>query len=263
MVERRHFLGMLGAAAARGAVPQLRLIAHRGGVVDEDHPENSPGSIQAAIQRGYWMIEVDIRATKDGEPILQHDPTFKRYYGVDRRPEDMTWAELTALRSTPGNTSPIHFQQVCDMCKGRIRLMLDIKNQGMLPTFYRGLARRMEGAGILRGAYMLGSQRMRVYFWEGGALGSANRTSLRGAAERGEDVANRYFLFELGSILDSEAYSLCRKLKVEPVAAINTFRYTMQKRDEWKGPADDISRLRKLGVESYQIDSIYEPLFRY
>lgn len=120
----------------------------------------------------------------------------------------------------------------------------------------------MDGAGVLKGAYMLGTEQMRAYFAEGGALGSVNRASLKAAAEKGEDVARRYFLFELGSILDSETFALCRKLKVEPVAAINTFRYTMEKRDEWKGPAEDIARLRKLGVESYQIDSMYEPLFR-
>ena len=51
-----------------------------------------PGSIEAAIKRGYWMLEVDIRRTSDGEPILQHDPTFRRFYGDERRVEDLTWA---------------------------------------------------------------------------------------------------------------------------------------------------------------------------
>jgi glycerophosphoryl diester phosphodiesterase len=262
MIARRRLLSMFSAAAVFGAVTPLRLIAHRGGIVDKDHPENSPSSIRSAIERGYWMIEVDIRATKDGEPILQHDPTFTRFYGVDRRPEDMTWAELRKLRSNPGNTNPIHFQEVCDMCKGKIRLMLDIKNGEMPAEFYQGLAKRMEAAGILDGAYMLGGERFRRFFAEGGALESVNRTSLKAAEERGEDVAKRYFLFELGSILDAQTISLCRTLKLDAVAAINTFRYTMAKRDEWQGPAEDIAKLRKLGVECYQIDSMYEPLLR-
>jgi glycerophosphoryl diester phosphodiesterase len=62
----------------------LRLIAHRGGIVDDIHAENSRGSIEEAIKRGYWMIEVDVRATLDGEPVLQHDATLERFYGASR-----------------------------------------------------------------------------------------------------------------------------------------------------------------------------------
>jgi hypothetical protein len=55
--------------------------------------------------------------------------------------------------------------------------------------------------------------------------------------------------------------TLCRKLKVVPVAAINTFQYTLAKRDEIKGPAEDVAKLRRLGVTHYQVDSRYEYLF--
>jgi hypothetical protein len=35
----------------------------------------------------------------------------------------------------------------------------------------------------------------------------------------------------------------------------------MAKRDEWKGPAEDVGKLRELGVVDYQVDSRYESLF--
>ena len=79
--------------------------------------------------------------------------------------------------------------------------------------------------------------------------------------QRGEDVARNYFLFELGSELHEPSLELCRKHGVTPVAAINTFRYTMAKRDETKGPEEDVARLKKLGVLDYQIDSRYDYLF--
>jgi glycerophosphoryl diester phosphodiesterase len=46
--------------------PGVKWIAHRGGVVDARYSENSPALLEAAIQHGYWMIESDIRETKDG-----------------------------------------------------------------------------------------------------------------------------------------------------------------------------------------------------
>lgn len=259
-MTRRDILLLTPAALA--APPPLRLIAHRGGIVDQSHPENSPVSIQAAIDRGYWMIEVDIRATKDGEPVLQHDPTFQRFYGVNRRIEDMTWNEVKQLRANPGGSHPIHFQEACRMVQGKIRLMLDIKTSTMPDLFYQNLAESMQRANLLQGAYLLGGDRWRKYFAAGGALESANRKALTAAANRGEDLPKRYFLFELGSDFDQPTVDQCRQWRVEPVAAINTFRYTMAKRDEWQGPVEDIARLLRLGVRSYQIDSMYEPIFR-
>ncbi len=87
------------------------------------------------------------------------------------------------------------------------------------------------------------------------------KTGLPGPLDSGEPVAQRYFLFELGSELDQSAIDLALRHNVTPTAAINTFRYTMAKRDEWEGPKEDIARLRSLGLRHYQVDSRYESLF--
>ena len=80
MITRRtfHLSIVSGAAAAiRAAEQPVRLIAHRGGIVGDEFAENSPASVEAAIKRGYWMIEVDIRRTKDGRAIIQRIPEVR------------------------------------------------------------------------------------------------------------------------------------------------------------------------------------------
>lgn len=261
-MTRREFASAvcLAAPAASAAIaPELRLIAHRGGVVDAGRPENSRAAVEAAIERGYWMIEVDIRQSRDGEPVLYHDNTLAKYFGEDKRVEDLTWAELRALRSKPGGRPPLHFEEACSLCQGKTRLMLDLKGQWE-PAFYRRLLRHMTEARIPGPIWSLGGARVLPLF-EGKVMVSANRKALQAAADAGEPVAQRYFLFELGSDLGQESYDLAKKLSVAPVAAINTFRYTMAKRDEWEGPKEDILKLRKLGVTDFQVDSRYEPLF--
>lgn len=258
-MTRREFSTLVATSATAAIAKDLRLIAHRGGVVDSLRPENSPGAVQAAMDHGYWMIEVDIRRSRDGEPVLHHDSTLAKYYADSRRPEELTWAELSRLKSTPGGKPPLHFEELCAMCKGRMRLMLDMKGQWE-PAFYQRLLRYMGDGGIPSPIYSLGGPRVRPFF-DGKVMVSVNRKALHDAAEAGEPVAQRYFLFELGSELDTQAVALARKLQVTPVAAINTFRYTMAKRDEWEGPKEDIHRLRGLGVKDYQVDSRYEPLF--
>jgi glycerophosphoryl diester phosphodiesterase len=259
-MRRRDWIALAPAMLSAMKERRYRLIAHRGGIVNASHAENSPGSVQAAIERGYWMLEVDIRRTKDGEPILQHDPTFARFYGDDRRVEDVTWREVQRLRSSPGNTSPIHFSDLCRMCKGRIRLMLDIKSDTWPAEFYSRLIGEMRDSDLLRTAYLLGSDRLKQVF-RGKCYLSSNRKSLSEAVSKGEAVAQNYFLFELASDLNEPSLELCRRHNVTPVAAINTFRYTMAGRDEVKGPEEDAARLKKMGVEYYQIDSRYDYLF--
>lgn len=260
MITRRELIGALAAVPAAAAIARdLRLIAHRGGVVDAGRPENSPGAVQTAIDHGYWMIEVDVRQSRDGEPVLYHDSSLSKYFQESRRVEEMTWAELRQLKSKPAGQPPLHFEQVCAMCAGKMRLMLDLKGQWE-PAFYTRLLRHMEAAKVPGPIWSLGGPRVRPLF-DGKVMVSVNRKTLQAALEAGEPVAERYFLFELGSDLDQTAIDLARKHRLAPVAAINTFRYTMAKRDEWEGPKEDIERLRKMGVTDYQVDSRYEPLF--
>lgn len=227
--------------------------------MDAGRPENSPGAVREAISRGYWMIEVDVRRSQDGEPVLYHDGTLSKYFGEARGVEQMTWAELRQLRSKPAGEAPLHFEQLCAMCAGKMRLMLDLKGQWDA-AFYQRLLRYLEGAKVPGPVWSLGGPRVRPLF-DGKVRVSVNRQTLRTAMEAREPVADRYFLFELGSDLDQATADLARQHKVSPVAAINTFRYTMAKRDEWEGPKEDIARLRRTGVTDYQVDSRYEPLF--
>lgn len=261
MLSRRTLLaaGAFGLGAATD--PAFYLIAHRGGIVDDQHAENSPGSIQAAIERGYWMIEVDIRRTKDGEPILQHDANFQRFYGDPRTVEEMSWGEIGRLTAQPGGTHPIHFRDVCRMCRGKLRLMLDIKGNDFPADFYQKIRALLLEHDLLRTAYLLGGGSRAAQLIGPGCFRSSNRKSLRAAVERGEEVKRNYFLFELASDLNQESFDLCRQHGVTPVAAINSFRYTEAKRDEWQGAVEDAARVKALGVRHFQIDSRYDSLF--
>jgi glycerophosphoryl diester phosphodiesterase len=261
-ISRRKFVaGAALAFVSQAAIhSDYKLIAHRGGIVDEQHSENSPGSLQAAIDRGYWMIEVDIRRTKDGEPILQHDPDFQRFYGDSRRVEQMTWAEISRLRAQPGGTSPINFRDVCRLCEGKVRLMLDIKSQNFPDDFYIGLGKLLSDNKLLQTAYLLGGGERAAKHLD--CYRSLNTRALKEAIARGEDVKKaRSYLFEIASNLTQESFELCQASGIPAVAAINTFRYTQTKRDETKGAEEDVARLKKLGVRYYQIDSRYEGLF--
>jgi glycerophosphoryl diester phosphodiesterase len=84
------------------------LVAHRGGVVGPGSPENSAAAIRGAADAGYDMVELDTRASRDGEPVLFHGDysrTMRVACGVDRALADMTIAELRVLRFLPSHLS--------------------------------------------------------------------------------------------------------------------------------------------------------------
>ena len=60
----------------------LLIIAHRGGVVDSLHSENSIKALEEAIRRGYTHVEVDARITADGHVVCFHDEQLMEDTGI-------------------------------------------------------------------------------------------------------------------------------------------------------------------------------------
>ncbi|MGI5515027.1 glycerophosphodiester phosphodiesterase [Streptomyces sp. CA-106131] len=57
-------------------------VAHRGDPYR--HRENTLASLRSAIRRGADAVEIDVRLTLDGVPVLLHDGTLKRLWEQDR-----------------------------------------------------------------------------------------------------------------------------------------------------------------------------------
>ncbi|MBM4411781.1 MAG: hypothetical protein FJ037_10820 [Chloroflexi bacterium] len=72
------------------------VISHRTNAGDA--PENTLLGIARAIEDGCDVVELDVRATRDGVLVLLHDETLARTAGDPRAVLDVTYAELRALR---------------------------------------------------------------------------------------------------------------------------------------------------------------------
>ncbi|MEO8468974.1 MAG: glycerophosphodiester phosphodiesterase [Chloroflexota bacterium] len=81
-----------GTGTPPGARRALRL-AHRGDW--RAGPENSLAAMRAALaNRACDGLEFDVRASRDGTPIVLHDETLLRVQGRPERPSALTTAEL-------------------------------------------------------------------------------------------------------------------------------------------------------------------------
>ncbi len=70
--------------------------AHR--AAHQNHPENSLPAIRAARELGVDIVELDLKVTRDGVPVLMHDRTIDRTTTGSGDPETMTWRELRGYR---------------------------------------------------------------------------------------------------------------------------------------------------------------------
>jgi glycerophosphoryl diester phosphodiesterase len=214
--------------------------------------------MEEAVRRGYWMLEVDIRSSSDGHPVVHHDADFRRDYGEAQRVADLTWAEIQTLRSRADGLPPLDFAQVAAYCRHKMRLMLDVKPEQADERFFRAIEQALIQNDLLPTTYLIGSDGAKRHF--GNRLKvSVDGRSLRAAIERGEPVAEKYFVFGVAAQIDADTVRLAQQYRVDVVPAVNTFRYLND--DENRQAADDVGRLRGLGVRRFQIDSIYEPLF--
>ncbi len=98
------------------------LIAHRGDPLG--HKENTIPGLVSAAQHGAGAIEVDIRCTAEGVPVLHHDATLRRVWGRPGRLGAMT--VTTLRRHAPA--VPTLRDALAVMRAHRAPLVLDIRS---------------------------------------------------------------------------------------------------------------------------------------
>jgi glycerophosphoryl diester phosphodiesterase len=69
-----------------------KVIGHRGAAAYA--PENTLESFREARRRGATWVEIDVKLTADGVPIVMHDASLKRTTGVDRLVAETLRADL-------------------------------------------------------------------------------------------------------------------------------------------------------------------------
>ena len=122
-------------------VPPMLLIAHRGAPALA--LENTLRSIQIAEGLDADGTEFDVRGTRDGVPVLLHDKTLERMWGLPQPVEAVDFAQVRALRAaSPDGVVELipTFEEVLDGT--RATLIIDSKSIPVIPALAESLRRR-------------------------------------------------------------------------------------------------------------------------
>jgi len=73
------------------------VVAHRG--ASSTRPENTIPSFEEAIRLGAVMVEFDVRLSRDGVPVVIHDPAVDRTTDGRGLVHELTAAQLSSLNA--------------------------------------------------------------------------------------------------------------------------------------------------------------------
>ena len=85
------------------------MIAHGGGIVDEFTGTNSKEAVEASIQNGFSLVELDFLVTKDKKIVAGHD--WKRFYqmsGMDSKNPQPLMEEEAMKQKILGKYTPLN-----------------------------------------------------------------------------------------------------------------------------------------------------------
>lgn len=89
-------------------------------------PENSVLAFKKAIDNKY-LIELDVRLTKDKKLVVFHDGNLKRVCGVNKRVKDLTYRELLKYNLFDTTLKVPLFSDVIKLVNGRVPILIETK----------------------------------------------------------------------------------------------------------------------------------------
>ncbi|MBN2385199.1 glycerophosphodiester phosphodiesterase [bacterium] len=100
------------------------IIAHRGAAGLE--PENTLVAFERAIEEGCDAIELDVRLSADGVPVVFHDRNLERMTGKERILSDVSVRELEHITIRDSHRIPL-FEDIIEILSRRTLVDIEIK----------------------------------------------------------------------------------------------------------------------------------------
>lgn len=142
---------LVALLVTRGKGP-VTVIAHRGASLAA--PENTLASFRLACEQGADYIELDVQESADGEVMVVHDSDLMKLGGGPAKIWDSTAAELKAVdigsyrgQQYAGERVPT-LAEALAVCKGKARVLIELKSYGHDQKLEERVASVVEGAGM-------------------------------------------------------------------------------------------------------------------
>ncbi len=103
--------------------------------ISSKFPENTIRGFRAALELGFTHVELDVHLTRDGVPVVIHDPSVNRTTNGQGLVKSYTLQELRELDAGDGERIPT-LEEALLFAKDRMIVDIELKQTG---DFYPGL----------------------------------------------------------------------------------------------------------------------------
>jgi glycerophosphoryl diester phosphodiesterase len=245
---------------------ELLIIAHRGGVVDSLHSENSIKALEEAIVRGYTHVEVDARITADGHVVCYHDDQLMEGTGIQEKISELPVDAVTQIILTGSKETIPTFEEYCSRAAGRIGIMVDLKGCGdrYIERYAQEIEAGLKKYGLLESALILINKEPKenqdkiIKHFIGKAKISWRKSLVetQKAAREDPDFVKKYYIFNHGADFTSKDVKGFQQLGLKVVVSINTGHY--ETGDPQQQGEQHVQQMLKYEVNGLQIDSCYD-----
>jgi glycerophosphoryl diester phosphodiesterase len=205
------------------------------------------------------MVELDIQKSKDHVPIVFHDNNMKKACGINKSIKDLNAEEIIKIAYVNTDQTICTLDQALSICRSlKLGLMLDVKVEGD-EKFFQKIVTLIKKHGYEKSSVTInGDPVLREHLKEIALLTVTQDEFKKVQQGLSCDLRNKFW-FGLPHQLPSEMVKLLQQNGAYVIPAINTFRYPDE--GHYELARKDIQRLNEAGVDGYQIDSVYQPLF--
>jgi len=258
LVQAAELIDLYSSQSLQDHAPVI--IGHRGGAVVDGIPENSIEALRIAAERGYAMVEVDVRSTADGVAIAFHDDELLAHVGVPGSIEAMTLEQVRQLHYLEGDGFAVLTLAESLREAGRLGLgvMLDIKSGQESAAFYAEIAALLREFGLTRATMTISRHENTRLYLQGLVMQRVSNDDWE-RLKAGEqlDLSGQVW-FDWPRYITNEEIRQLQEAGAIVVPSINVFHYP---EDEHLARANaDIQRMREAGVDAYQIDAPYDQM---
>jgi glycerophosphoryl diester phosphodiesterase len=235
------------------------LIAHRGGVVGEGAPECSLEAIRRASRAGFQMVELDVRRSRDGTPFVFHDRDLLKACGQSGSLEDYPAETISGFFLMPTRERIPTLEQALRLCRElALGVMFDFKSGADDQEFLERIHTLLLQAKLTSAAITFTGEPLVRDVLKGVSF-TPGKAQLQSVFQgQVMDLSNAFWFGLPRHLSDAQAGQLVA-CGASLIPAINRFRYPGP--DHMERARADVRRMMALGVDGFQIDAIYLPLF--
>ena len=243
---------------------EFNIIGHRGGVVNGNIIENSLKALETAMNKDYEQVEIDIRFTSDGIPIVHHDAHLKDLYDEETTPiASLSFQEVQDIKSNHNGSLPYSFEEFAVASDGQIGFLLDFKDDNIPRSVYDSFLEILTQHG-LQHSKVAWSKEAKDYFYQKESIKiGLNYFDFSDAIENSAFESKNYFLIVGAFDFNKSLINKALDLGVEVVVSVNEWSYKQRGITNREVIGADIQRMIDLGVRNFLIDATFEPLFNF